>query len=71
MEKEEYEKRVGYIKDLFEYYATIYIRCLEIKDKGAAKEAMKRCGCISSAGEQFNFPVKQRNFCVKQLNFRV
>jgi hypothetical protein len=21
--------------------------------------------------EQFNFPVKQRNFCVKQLNFRV
>ena len=46
MEKEEYEKRVGYIKDLFEYYATIYIRCLEIKDKGAAKEAMKQIDAI-------------------------
>lgn len=46
MEKEEYEKRIGYIKDLFEYYAAIYIQCLESKDKGAAKEAMKQIDAI-------------------------
>lgn len=46
MEQKEYEKRVGYIKDLFEYYAAIYIQCLELKDKGAANEAMKQIDAI-------------------------
>lgn len=46
MEQEEYEKRIGYIKDIFEYYAAIYVQCLSVKNKEAAKQAMKQIDVI-------------------------